>query len=220
MSPGRSPIREAHPGGATLTVEALLRAAVRQSDNTASDALLRLAGGPDSVNAELRRLGIARIRVSRPYVRLGREVGGRISAGDTRDTATPGAMAALLAALYAGRLLRPAETRLLLGWMTDSENPRSRIIAGVPAGTVVAHKTGTWGNDSAPGPAAINDVAIVTLPGGRGHVALAVFIRNAAVPDSAAEVAIASIARAVFQHWAGASSAAATLAAPFAAPSR
>ncbi|HET7231305.1 MAG TPA: class A beta-lactamase [Longimicrobium sp.] len=203
MAPGRSAIRDANPAGVTLPVEQLLRAAITQSDNTASDALLRLAGGPDSVNAELARAGIHGIRVSRPYQRLDEEVGGRISAGDTRDTSTPRVMTALLAALHAGRLLGPAETRLLLGWMTDSENPRTRIIAGLPAGTAVAHKTGTWGQSDAPGAAAMNDVGIITLPGARGHLALAVFVRNATAADSVAEAAIASITRAVWEHAAG-----------------
>jgi len=203
MAPGRSPIRDASPAGATLTVEQLLRAAVVKSDNSASDALLRLAGGSDSVNAELARAGIRGIRVSRPYQRLGQEVGARIAAGDTRDSSTPRAMTALLAALHAGRLLGPAETRLLLGWMTHSENPRNRIVAGLPAGTDVAHKTGTWGQPGAPGPAAVNDVGIITLPAGRGHLAIAVFVRNATVPDSAAEAAIAAIARAVWEHASG-----------------
>jgi beta-lactamase class A len=197
MGPGHSPIRDASPAGATLTVEQLLRAAVRQSDNSASDALLRLAGGPDSVNAELARLGIRGIRVSRPYQVLGREIGVRIEAADTRDTSTPAAMTGLLAALQAGRLLGPAERRLLLGWMTDTENPRNRIVAGLPAGTGVAHKTGTWGR------AAMNDVGIITLPGGRGHLALAVFIRNATVPDSVSQRAIAAITRAAWEQAAG-----------------
>ena len=197
MAPGHSPLRDASPAGAALTVEQLLRAAVRQSDNSASDALLRLAGGPDSVNAELARLGIRGIRVSRPYQVLGREMGDRAEAADTRDTSTPAAMTELLAALYAGRALGPAETRLLLGWMTDTENPRDRIVAGLPAGTGVAHKTGTWGQ------AAMNDVGIVTLPGRRGHLALAVFIRNATVPDSVSQRAIAAITRAAWEQAAG-----------------
>lgn len=197
MAPGHSPIRDASPAGVTLTLERLLRAAVRQSDNSASDALLRLAGGPDSVNAELARLGIRGIRVSRPYQVLGREMGDRAEAADTRDTSTPAAMTGLLAALHAGRLLGPAETRLLLGWMTDTENPPDRIVAGLPAGTGVAHKTGTWGR------AAMNDVGIITLPGGRGHLALAVFIRNATVPDSVSQRAIAAITRAVWEQAAG-----------------
>jgi beta-lactamase class A len=81
--------------------------------------------------------------------------------------------------------------------MTDTENPPNRIVAGLPAGTRVAHKTGTWGR------AAMNDVGIITLPGGRGHLALAVFIRNLTVPDSVNARVIAAITRAVWERAAG-----------------
>ncbi|HEX8691888.1 MAG TPA: class A beta-lactamase [Longimicrobium sp.] len=209
MSPGHSPLREAHPAGVSLTVEDLLRRAVSQSDNTASDALLRLAGGADSVTAELRRLGFPGVRVDRPYTRLGREVGGRIAAGEERDSMTPGTATALLAALHGGRLLAPRESALLLGWMTRTANPATRIVAGVPEGTVVAHKTGTWGQPGERGPAAVNDVGIVTLPGGAGHLAVAIFVRNAAAPDTAVERAIAAITREAYCHWAAAPTSAA-----------
>lgn len=201
MSIGRSPIRDANPNGVRLAVRDLLRFAVSESDNTASDALLRLAGGPDSATAELRRLGFAGVRVSRPYTQLGREVSGRWPDGDDRDTMTPETATALLAALQQGRLLAPPQRALLLGWMTRTQNPAGRLVAGVPAGTVVAHKTGTWGNDSEPGPAALNDVGIIALPGDAGHIAIAVFVRNAAVADTTVERVIASIAAEAWRTW-------------------
>lgn len=201
MSIGHSPIRHANPRGTRLAVRDLLRFAVSDSDNAASDALLRLAGGPDSVTAELHRLGFAGVRVSRPYTRLGRDVSGRWPDGDDRDTMTPETATALLAALQQGRLLAAPHRALLLGWMTRTQNPAGRLVAGVPAGTEVAHKTGTWGNDPAHGPAALNDIGIITLPGDAGHLAIAVFARNAAVADTAVERAVASIAREAWRTW-------------------
>ena len=41
-----SPIRDEHPQGVEMSVRELLRFAVAESDGTASDVLLRLAGGP------------------------------------------------------------------------------------------------------------------------------------------------------------------------------
>lgn len=41
-----SPIRDEHPGGTTLSLTELLRAAVSESDGTAADMLLGLVGGP------------------------------------------------------------------------------------------------------------------------------------------------------------------------------
>jgi beta-lactamase class A len=195
MSIGHSPMRAAHPNGARLPVRELIRFAVSLSDNSASDALLRLAGGPDSVSAELRRAGFEGVRVARPYTQLGRELGGRMPAGDARDAATPETATALLAALQQGRVLAAPQRAFLLDLMTRTENPAGRLVAGVPAGTAVAHKTGTWGNSDQPGPGALNDIGIITLPGGAGHLAIAVFVRNATVRNAQVERAIAAIAR-------------------------
>jgi beta-lactamase class A len=198
MSPGRSLVRDRYPRGVRLTVEELIRLAVSESDNTANDALQRLVGGPRTIGRELEAAGIRGIRADRPYTRLAAEVTPPLDPADPRDTATPRAMARLLAALQGGRLLGPASTARLLGWMTRTENPGDRIVAGVPAGTAVAHKTGTWGSRS---DGAINNVGIITLPGGRGHLAVAVFVRNPKVEHAASARAIAEATRILFDHW-------------------
>src|SRR5437660_1493476 len=56
---GYSPIRDRYPGGnVELSVLELLRFAISESDGTASDVLLRIVGGPPTVNGYLRGLGI------------------------------------------------------------------------------------------------------------------------------------------------------------------
>lgn len=193
MSPGRSPIRDGARGGvARVTVEALIRAAVSDSDNTANDALQRLGGGPAAVGRTMQALGIRGIRVDRPYTALT-----RVDVSDPRDTATPEAATALLAALQNGRALNRANTARLLGWMTQSRNPATRIVAGVPAGAVVAHKTGTWTGANDAGLSALNDIGIITLPGGRGHLAVAIFVRNTPKGMAAVDPAVARITRAL-----------------------
>lgn len=200
LTPGHSPIREAHANGTRLTVEALLRSAVSQSDNTANDALQRLMGGPAAVTAELARGGIRGVRVDRPYARLNRELQDRVPADDPRDTMTPDGAVALLRAIRVGRLLSPASRERLVGWMTRGQNPADRIVAGVPAGTAVAHKTGTWGGGGVIG--ALNDIGIITLPGGRGHLLLAIFVRNPSRPRAEAASHMAAMARTVYRQWA------------------
>ncbi|MDE3166151.1 MAG: serine hydrolase, partial [Acidobacteriota bacterium] len=59
-----SPIRDAHPGGVTMPLEDVLRYDVAESDGTASDALLRLAGGAAKVTAYLEGLGVRGVRVA------------------------------------------------------------------------------------------------------------------------------------------------------------
>jgi beta-lactamase class A len=200
LSPGHSPIREAHPNGTRMTVEALVRSAVSESDNTANDALQRLMGGPAAVTAELARGGIRGVRVDRPYTVLRPTLQDRLRAGDPRDTMTPDGAVALLRAIWVGRLLSPASRERLVGWMTRSQNPADRIVAGLPAGTTVAHKTGTWGGESVLG--ALNDIGVITLPGGRGHVLLAIFVRNPSRSRAEVSPHVAAMARTVYQHWA------------------
>ncbi len=199
LSVGHSPIRDAHPNGTRMTVEELARSAVSDSDNAANDVLQRLMGGPRAVTAELARAGLRDVRVDRSYPRLRRDLNDRLPADDPRDTMTPDGAVALLRAIWTGRVLSPASRQRLVGWMSHGRNPANRIVAGVPAGTPVAHKTGTWGGDAAVG--AVNDIGVITLPGGRGHVLLAIFVRNPSGQSAEAATHMAAMTRAVFEHW-------------------
>ena len=69
-----------------------------------------------------------------------------------------------------------------------------------PPGTPVADRTGTGGDLGARN-VCTNDVGIVTLPGDRGHLAVAVLIRGSDRPLAERERAIARIAREAYDHW-------------------
>lgn len=59
-----SPLRDQHPnGGVEVAINDLLRLAVCESDGVASDILLRTLGGPSSVDAYIKSLGIAGISI-------------------------------------------------------------------------------------------------------------------------------------------------------------
>ncbi len=73
-----------------------------------------------------------------------------------------------------------------------------RIRAGLPAGTPAALRPGTSGL-TAGVRAAHNDTGIITLPGGRGHVAIAVFLKGAGGTEDARDAAIARFARAAYE---------------------
>jgi beta-lactamase class A len=196
MVPGiHSPIRDRHPaGGIDISVRDLIRAAIVDSDGTASDVLLRLAGGGPRVTAYLRGLGIRGMDV----VTTEREMS-KDPMAQYKNYSTPRAAVDLLKALHAGRGLSPAARELLLQDLADSTPGPQRIKGLLPRGTIVAHKTGTDGTRNGK-TAATNDIGIVTLPNGR-HLAVAVFVKDSTAAEDQREGAIAKIAKAAWDYW-------------------
>ena len=196
VPPGlHSPIRDAHPDGATLSLREIVRFAVSESDGTASDVLLRLAGGPARVTALVRGLRIQDMVLATSEAEMARAVNVQY-----RNWSTPDAAVALLAAFDAGRGLSSASHSLLERFMIHTETGLARIKGHLPAGTVVAHKTGTSGTDHGL-TYATNDIGIVTLPNGRRY-AIAVFVSDSTADQATRERIIADAARAAWDHWA------------------
>ncbi len=114
---------------------------------------------------------------------------------DPRDTATPEAMLDLLRGIWAEEILSSESSRLLLDIMYRCRTGEARLKGALPAGTRVAHKTGTIGQTT-------NDVGIIELPGDAGHVVCVVFIKESELPSNEAmEPVIAEIARAVYDFF-------------------
>lgn len=196
-SPGVTTLGGKFRPGAEFTVRDLLGYMILNSDNTACDVLMRISGGPPAVLAKVQELGIQGIRVDRTEKRNSADYD-RSHARfikDIRNTSTPDAMAALLAKFQQGETLKPASTALLRELMEQTTTFPNRIKGQLPPGTVVAHKTGTWGR------AATNDVAIITLPGGTKHIAIAIFSNGSKRTLSEVESTIAKISRIVYDHW-------------------
>ena len=189
-----SPIREKFPGGARLTIGELLRYAVSQSDNVASDVLMGLAGGADRVSACLLSLGIDEVRV----VNTEREMAADGNA-QYHNWATPRGALKMLAKLHAGAGLSSQSHSVLMAALTETTTGPRRIKGLLPPGTVVAHKTGTSGTVAGRA-AATNDIGIITLPDGR-HLALVVFVSDSTADEATREAAIARIARAAYDHF-------------------
>jgi beta-lactamase class A len=198
FAPGWSPLRDKAAGRpVTRTVGELLELMVSISDNTASDALLKLAGGPVSVTTRMAELNAAAVRVDRSETQIHRELdapdGVARYTRDVRDTATPAAMAELLATFWKKRDgLSPASHDLLLRHMTESPTGERKLRAGVPRGWTVAHKSGMM-------PATSNDAGILTSPDGKTHIAIAIFAKGATSDYPAIDADVAAITRAVVE---------------------
>jgi beta-lactamase class A len=102
-------------------------------------------------------------------------------------------------ALQSKRGLSAESQALLLKLMTESIPGAKRLKGQLPAGTVVAHKTGTGGmRDGIT--SATNDIGIITLPNGT-HLAVAVFVSDSSADEATRESVIARMAKAAWD-WA------------------
>lgn len=210
--------------GVSLSLLNLVELMLLISDNSATDLVLKAAGGPAAVSARLDDLGIRGVRVDRPTIALIADWSGvtlppeaewtperyrelsravppeerRAAAAafetDPRDTSTPEGMTDLLRTIWIRSALSEASTVQLLDIMRRCETGAGRIKGMLPTGTEVMHKTGTIGGTT-------NDVGIITLPGGAGHVALAIFVKGSRRPSADVEPVIAEIARAVYDYF-------------------
>jgi beta-lactamase class A len=188
-----SPLRDEHPDGVTLSLRELLRLAVADSDGTASDVVMRLAGGPAAIDKYLHGLGIDTIKVIDTEQAMGRD-----ESRQYRNWATPRGAVALLRALQTGRTLSDASRALLQQFLTHGSRGAKRIAGLLPADTIVAHKPGTSGTDAAGVTAATNDIGLVSLPDGR-HLAVAVFVTGSHANDADRDAVIARIAQAAWK---------------------
>src|SRR3954469_3510023 len=111
-----------------------------------------------------------------------------------RNYARPAAAIELLRSLHEKRGLSDSSQALLLKYMTESKPGAKRLKGLLPAGTVVAHKTGTSGTDDKGMTAATNDIGIITLPNGK-HVAIAVFVSDSPTDEETREGVIAKIGK-------------------------
>jgi beta-lactamase class A len=113
---------------------------------------------------------------------------------DPRDQATPAAMLGLLCKIWLEEGISRSARSTLLPMMERSTTGPKRIRGRLPAGTVVADKTGTLAGS-------VNDVGYITLPEDRGHIAMVVFIKSSETPPGTRETVIADIARLLYDYF-------------------
>lgn len=135
----------------------------------------------------------AQIPLDRQYAAL------RLFLLDPRDTATPNAAVQLLTKLSQGLLLSESSSTYLMAVMSQTATGKQRLKGLLPAGTPVAHKTGTTDTIRNLN-AATNDVGII-LPGTPHAVAIAVFIKGSTREDEVRDRIIAEIAKAAYDQW-------------------
>jgi beta-lactamase class A len=136
-----------------LTVAELCGAAIQYSDNTSTNLLLKILGGPPAVTSFARSIGDSTFRLDRWETELNNAV-----PGDQRDTSTPAAMAHSLQSLVLGDTLPVSQRQQLQGWLRGNTTGANRIRAGIPAPWQIGDKTGTGDYGTA------NDIAVLWPP--------------------------------------------------------
>ena len=209
-----------HPG-VSLSLLNWLELMLTVSDNTATDVMVKLAGGPPAVTAWLQEKKITGVRVDEDtaaslqrFLKLPRGpfnavYKAAIDAGQVPDgshtphphyddapenTSTPRGMATLLTGLFSGQFLSAESTKVLTGIMERTSTGVARIRGRMPTGTVVADKTGTLGGS-------VNDVGVVTLPDGAGQIVIAVFIKKGPLGEPGGEPVIADMSRSIRDYF-------------------
>jgi beta-lactamase class A len=215
------------PPGVALSLRNIANLMMMISDNSAADICLAKAGAA-RVTARMRSLGIEGIRVDRSCQELILDYQGRDTAAlkdlarddlrealrrdrraeglearfaaddrvaaDPRDTATPNAMVALLEKLWRGEAVDRAASDVMLELLKRCRTGENRLRGLLPASTPVAHKTGTLGG-------VVNDVGIVYLPDGAGHIAIAVMSKRTRAATESVERSLAHIARSAYDYF-------------------
>lgn len=219
--------RVKNEGAVRETIGSLMALAISRSDNSANDALLRKAGGPDAVRAFIRDKQLGDIRFGpgerllqsgiagvewRQYLSAGRnfqaerakvptETRRRLLSeyvADPIDGASPEAIVEALSRLARQDILSVSSSRYLMNLLSQTRSGPNRLKAGVPAGWQFMHKTGT-GQDLSPISTGYNDVGIMIAPDGTRY-AIAVMLAETTASVPARMELMQSVTRAVGRY--------------------
>jgi beta-lactamase class A len=196
--PGTGTIQRLDPG-AVMTVKDLITLMIIVSDNTATEVLYRMVGGPDAVNARMDAFGLAKTRAmnvpsrwfpalrsaptTEQFYREGKHPFG---------LSTPREMGRLLEMMERGTLVDKPSSDLMLRTMRG-QLYRTRIPRYV-TGYTIPHKTGDFL------PYVGDDVGMLEAPG--KTIVLSVFTGNHFGSGEALENAIGLIAKEVADYFA------------------
>lgn len=211
--------------GISVSIRNLLELMLVDSDNSATDVILKITSGAESVKSLIHSFGIKNMSVDRSEAELyadelgitlpsenlwsselfeqlaasvGEDTLNRFSQNpenDIRDTTTPKAMTKLLEYLYEGQILKTETTQMLLNIMNRCRTGENRLKGLLPPDVKVAHRTGTLRNG------VTNDVGIITMPENSEHIVLSVYVKGRAENIRQSERLIAEVSRNIYDFF-------------------
>jgi beta-lactamase class A len=214
--------------GLSFPVADLLEPMMTKSDNTSTDVLYRVAGGPAAVHAYLQAMGLKEIYPARYIRELLRDVlsipapaSSATSLADQFRRMSPKQASERRAKAYKANPAYDADPRdqatptAMLGllckiWLEEgvSTSARSMLISLMEQSTTGLKRirgrlpAGTIVSDKTGTLAgSINDVGFITLPDNNGHLAMVVFVKGSEAPPGFRGTVIADIARLVYDYF-------------------
>ena len=191
-----SPIREKYPeGNIEMPLSELIKYTVALSDNNGCDILLRLIGGTETVQKFINSKGIKnfQIKADEEKMHQGYEF-------MYWNWTTTNASNTLLKKFCDGKVVSKNSTDFLMKTMLETNTGANKIVAQLPKGTWVAHKTGSSGKDEKGVTVAENDMGIITLSNGK-HYALSVFMSDSMESEATNTKMVADISKIVFDYF-------------------
>lgn len=190
-----SPMRDKYAGSEAvrLPLYEIMAYAMQQSDNNASDILLKIIGGTANAMTALKRLGATDITIASTEAEMHEN-----SQLCYDNSSTPIAMVKLLDRFNYD--LDDSYTRTLKQLMETCETGQNRLAKPLSdTNAIIGHKTGTGFPLPDGRLIAVNDVGYVLLPDGRNY-SIAVFIENSGYDMAQTEAIIAEISEIVYRH--------------------
>jgi beta-lactamase class A len=224
--PGSSPLARRSGGRPVrVSVDSLFRLMIGVSDNTATDVILRLAGGPEAANRRVRELGVAGVRVDRSEARTFADLVG-IPESVPESELHRYSYFRLRSALPQERRDAARERYGQDARDTATPDGMASLLAHVYFGAGLSEESRAWLLDVMRGTrtgarrlkgllppdtpvahktgtmaGAINDAGIITLPNGSGHLVVAAFVNTLDVRTRTRERTIAEMTRLLYDYF-------------------
>ena len=216
--PGSGVLKEL-ASGLQPTIHDLAMLMIIISDNTATDILYNQVGG-DNINNTMRQLGLTHTHIPMPCRELLYSITGLDTENPTHtyqlasdrlkkrefvlegdgfsedksDVSSPSDMCRLLELIYDGDILSPQSREAVLD-ILKRQQLSTVIPHALPAGTVVAHKTGSYHTVRC-------DVGIVFSP--TGPYTVAIMVKQMTAGDRlSVDASLAAVSRAVYDELSG-----------------
>lgn len=190
-----SPLRERYPeGGIYLSLSQLLTYSLSLSDNNACDILISWMDGIEQVQNYVRDSGFSHtyICANEAVMHVERDL-------QRLNKATPHDVAMMFYRCFATDWLPVMQRYFLEQVLFQTVTGKEKLLAGVPKGIAMGHKTGS--SDRAPDGKKIadNDAGFVVLPDGKCYY-IAVFVCDSYESDAVNASIIATVSSLVYKY--------------------